>query len=378
MKVIITHAGSRQAFDVINILKREYGLETILFSKPGKTLYLSLVYRQKVNRLDCEMYENFRADFEKVLNRYKGEKLYYMAISEKATLHFYDYVKERPSTNISYLLPEKEVFELTRNKDEFQQFCEMNRLPVPRSYDKMGVEELAASFNPVVAKKKIGAGSMGMKYVETKDQIHLLDDINYDSYLIQEKIESSQNIHGGFFLSEKGKVHVYHGHFRIRTFPENGGVTVFSKADLNEELKSIGTKVLKKLNWSGFAMIEFMFDQNSKEWKIIELNPRLWGSVMLSEFCNSSMLINYVRLCQGKPLRKKRVATDRYIRWFFPFEIVSFLKGRLGLTDFFNIQNDKTCYINFTYSGWGAALLYLLYFTFNGNSISRFFKKIFP
>ena len=32
------------------------------------------------------------------------------------------------------------------------------------------------------------------------------------------------------------------------------------------------------------------------EWKIIELNPRLWGSVMLSEFCGARLLSTYLKV----------------------------------------------------------------------------------
>ncbi len=377
MKVIITHVESRKSFDVINILKRVYGLETILFSDARQSTYLSLVYRQKVHPLSCDSYKDFKNDFSMALDRYPDEELYYMAISETATLYLYDFLEEESSYKISSLLPEKRIFELTRNKKEFQKFCECNGLPVPKSYDFSDMEKLSASFNPLVAKKAIGAGSMGMKYVESEEQLQLLDDINYDTYLIQEKIESRQKIHGAFFLCKNGEVHVYHGHLRIRTFPENGGVTVFSKADLNEELKIIGEKLLKKLNWSGFAMIEFIFDEKNQEWKIIELNPRLWGSLMLSEFCNSHLLINYLNLCQGKPLIKEEIDTDRYIKWLFPFEVISLIRGKLKLSDFFSSNRKKTCYINFTYSRWDAALLYLFYFTLNGKSVSRFFKKVF-
>lgn len=377
MKVIITDAGSRKSFDVINILKRVYGLETLLFSNSGQSFFLPVVYGQKVYRLKYDTYNNFRTDFTQALNQHKNEQFYYLPLSEESTLHFYDFIKEESSFKISFLLPEKGIFELTRNKKEFQKFCEDNSLPVPRSYNKQNIDELSADFRPVVAKKTIGAGSVGMKYVETEDQLHILENINYESYLIQEKIESRQNIHGGFYLCEEGKVLVYHGHLRIRTFPDKGGVTVFSKADLNEELKAIGERLLKKLNWNGFAMIEFMFDKKNKEWKIIELNPRLWGSVMLSEFCNSFLLINYLNLCQDKPLRRDKIEPERYIRWFFPFELMSFIKGKMSFSEFFNFKRKKTCYINFTYSRWDATILYLFYFTFNTNSIARFFKKIF-
>ena len=69
-----------------------------------------------------------------------------------------------------------------------------------------------------------------MKYVEKPDQLSVLDDINADHYLIQEKVVSARDIHGFFCVAKEGEVISWHGHERLRTFPERGGVTVFSRS----------------------------------------------------------------------------------------------------------------------------------------------------
>lgn len=377
MKVIITDANSRKAFDIINILKREHQYDLLLFSSSGHRFQLPVLYKQKVYRLRTQGYPEFRSDLLSVLEKHREEEYVYIPVSEEPTLHFYDFIKEDFNFNIKYLLPDKEVFELVRDKKEFQSFCESNDLPVPASYNQATLPNLEENFQPVIAKLKIGAGSVGMKYIEEPGQLDQLRELDDEEYLIQEKVESSNKIHGGFYLCEDGDVKVYHGHERIRTFPEKGGVTVFSKASYSEELKNIGENLLKKLSWNGFAMVEYLYDDNSGEWKIIELNPRLWGSIMLSEFCQSSMLSKYIMLARNEDIEPGVIETDRYIRWLFPFELISLVKGKLSLGDFFNNSNKKVCYINVTYSSWMSSFLFHLYFTFNGRSIKRFFKKIF-
>jgi len=213
--------------------------------------------------------------------------------------------------------------------------------------------------------------------VEQKQELQRLNGIDYSTYLIQEKIESDKNIHGGFYLCNDGETISYHGHRRIRTFPEKGGVTVYSSTDETEEIRQIGEDLLKKLNWSGFAMIEFMYDVNAQQWKIIELNPRLWGSIMLSEFCDASLLENYVRMCKNEPPVNNKVLSERYIRWLFPFEFLNLIKGDVSLRDFLNQDNKSICYINFTYGSWMSNLFFQLFFTINLRSVTRYFKKIF-
>ena len=377
MKIIITDANSRKAFDIINILRREYQYDLLLFSSRGHRFPLPMVYRQQVHRLNMESYTTFKNDFRSALERDMHEEYVYIPVSEEPTLFFYDFIKDNRDFDIKYLLPEKSDFERVRDKKEFQLFCEEYELPVPMSYDRETLFLLERNFHPVIAKLKIGAGSVGMKYIEEPGQLDQIRKLEDEEYLIQEKIVSSKKIFGGFYLCQKGEIKVYHGHERIRTFPEKGGVTVFSKASFVEELKRTGEDLLKKLNWNGFAMIEFLYDDLSGEWKIIELNPRLWGSIMLSEYCESSLLSNYVKLARNEVIEIKEIRTERFIRWVFPFEVISLLKGKLSFSEFFNSSNRDICYINVSYSEWMTSLLFHLYFIFNGRSVKRFFKKIF-
>ena len=44
----------------------------------------------------------------------------------------------------------------------------------------------------------------------------------------------------------------------------------------------IGLKLLKKLNWYGVAMVEFKADIRDNIPKLMEVNPRFWGSLPLA------------------------------------------------------------------------------------------------
>ena len=378
MKVIITDAQSRKAFDVINILERVHGYDLLLFAPPGTNRLLRAIYGQKVHPLGMEDYGSFREDLLSALDEDGDNEFIWMTVSEDPTLNFYELMEKEPQLPIRYLLPDRPTFELVRNKERFQAFCEANGLPVPASFSADDLKELKLNFRPVIAKKRIGAGSIGMKYVEKPDQLSLLDGINTDHYLVQEKVVSTRGIHGFFCVANEGEVISWHGHERLRTFPERGGVTVLSRSQYDRECKDIASRLIREINWSGFAMVELLHDDRTGEWKIIELNPRLWGSVMLSEFCGAKLLSNYMKVLAGEELESGNELADRYIRWVFPFEVISLLKGRISLGEFLNRRGLKTCYVNFTYSSTLRALLFQVYFVFNGRSIARFFKKLLP
>jgi len=376
IKVIIPDAQSRKAFDIISILERVHGYDLLLFAPPGTNRLLRAIYGQKVHPLSMESYGSFREHLLFAMHQDPDSEYIWMAVSEDPTLYFYELMEKEPHQPIRYLLPNRAMFELARNKDKFQAFCEAKGLPVPASFSPGDLKELELDFRPVIAKKRIGAGSVGIKYIEKPDQLSLLDDIDKDHYLVQEVIVSARNIHGIFCVAREGEIISWHGHERLRTFPEKGGVTVFSRSQYDPSCKEIAFRLLREMNWSGFAMVEFLHDDRTGEWKIIELNPRLWGSVMLSEFCGAKLLSNYVKVLSDEKPESGDELKDRYIRWMFPFELISLLKGSISMGEFLNRRRLKTCYINFTYSNTLRALLFQAYFIFNGRSISRYFKKL--
>jgi len=378
MKVIIPDAQSRKAFDIINILERVHGYDLLLFAPPGRNRLLRAIYGQKVHPLCMESYDSFREDLLSATDEDIDTEYVWLTVSEDPTLYLYELMEKEPNQPIRYLLPDRIMFELARSKEKFQAFCEAHELPVPASFSADDLKVLGRAFRPLVAKKRIGAGSVGMKYIEQPEQLSLLDDIDKDDYLIQEKVVSSRNIHGIFCVAKNGEIISWHGHERLRTFPEKGGVTVFSRSQYDRSCKEIAFRLIREMNWSGFAMVEFLHDDRSGEWKIIELNPRLWGSVMLSEFCGAKLLSNYVKVLTDEKPESGEELKDRYIRWIFPFEVIGLLKGRVSLREFLNRRGLKTCYINFTYSSTLRALLFQAYFVFNGSSITRFFKKLLP
>ena len=44
------------------------------------------------------------------------------------------------------------------------------------------------------------------------------------------------------------------------------------------ELASTARNLLESLGWHGPAQVEFKFDPRDKRYKLIELNPKLWGT----------------------------------------------------------------------------------------------------
>jgi len=373
MKLIVTDLSYRKAFDIFHIFKSK-GYEITAFSSSGRIerLLLSLIYRQKVHLLRKD--HNFLQDLQKAL---ESDRSYlYFPVEEDTTLLFYEVKEDHKLENVLALLPEKKTMELVRDKKTFSNFCVANRLPVPKAYDFDTLVKMDALPSPLIIKPRIGSGSMGIVFVDTKEELLACSSMDFSEYLIQERLENSSDVEGAFFLMDKGNIVSYYGHKRIRTYPPEGGVSIFSRCDMNETLKKTGAEVLARLEYSGLAMVEFLYDVRSGDYKIIEINPRAWGSIMLSEHCGANMLENYVRLAVGKDIVPANIDKDRYIRWVFPWDLLGYIKAKGKIENFWK-YDPACCYINFTYAPGASALLFTLYNLVNPAKIGKFFRKVF-
>jgi predicted ATP-grasp superfamily ATP-dependent carboligase len=372
IKIILSDLHTRKSFDLYNILRKR-GYQVDIFSQSGlfQNILFRIAYGQKVNRWHKD---GMKVSLQTMLEN-KRYKYVYLPVEESTTKFIYDFIVTNDTSNLYYLLPPKESFDAVRDKGNFSEYCSKNNFPIPKEFQFENLVEAGDLPCRLIIKPRVGSGSFGILYIDSFHELIQLSDINFDEFIIQERLENSQDIYGAFFLFNDGNFVSYYGHKRIRTYPIEGGVTVFSKSDLNDKLMLNGSKLLESLNWSGLAMIEFLYDRKTDSFKIIEVNPRVWGSIMLSEFCESNMIENYIRASVGRNLIESTAKQGKFIRWFFPWDVFLFLKRKGRIENFWEFNSKETCYINFSYAPWYRGLLYLIFNMLSLDNLKKFFKK---
>jgi hypothetical protein len=122
-------------------------------------------------------------------------------------------------------------------------------------------------------------------------------------------------------------------------------------------------------------MLEFVYDARRQEYLLLEINPRMWGSALLSEFCGANLIKQYVTLALGRAVERTETRSGTYIRWVFPYEVLSLLKGQLRLSEFWFTPRDPVCYIGFTFSSWPRSLCFIMASVFNLDNLKKFAAK---
>jgi hypothetical protein len=65
-------------------------------------------------------------------------------------------------------------------------------------------------------------------------------------------------------------------------YPIYGGVGAVNVTTKDRNLADLARRLLEELKWHGPAQIEFKYDGRDNTYKLIEMNPKLWGTLDLS------------------------------------------------------------------------------------------------
>jgi len=179
-------------------------------------------------------------------------------------------------------------------------------IPMPETLfpDEASLETVADTLGyPVVVKPRRGSSSTGVSICESFEELERVTERTREEHgpvLFQEFIPN-----GG----ERGVYTIYDWsgdllgltvQERLRSHPPDGGPSTYRQTVSDIYLESLANVFLQTIGWKGVAMLEFRVDARTGETKLIELNPRLWGSLALSTFAGVDFPYMLYQLAVGE------------------------------------------------------------------------------
>ena len=120
---------------------------------------------------------------------------------------------------------------------------------------------------------------------------------------------------GVFLLTDAGRPLACFAHRRLREKPPWGGVSVVSESIAPDPALRAGSeRLLEALRWSGVAMIEFRRAPSGRA-VLMEMNPRLWGSLQLAIDAGVDFPSLLVDLWRGETIGPVHPAVGTRTRW---------------------------------------------------------------
>ncbi|WP_165874920.1 carboxylate--amine ligase [Natrarchaeobius oligotrophus] len=109
------------------------------------------------------------------------------------------------------------------------------------------------------------------------DRDALVDDFGH-APLVQEYVPTSDE-YAFFALYRDGEAVATFQHRQRRAWKYAGGPSAYRESVDIPELDAAGRRLLDELEWHGLAMVEFLRDPTTGEFKLMEVNPRFWTSL---------------------------------------------------------------------------------------------------
>jgi predicted ATP-grasp superfamily ATP-dependent carboligase len=229
---------------------------------------------------------------------------------------------------IRVLVSDLATWERLYNKARTYELAESYGIPVPRSISvsatDYGREIERADLGPrLVIKGAEEGGARFVRYAESvadcgailSDFVHQDADVFRKGVLAQEYIEGTACAY--FCLADQGSVLAEFGHRRIHQNPPTGGVSTCCASFRNGDMFGYGRVLVRNERYSGPCMIEFKHDRERNRFVLIEVNPKFWGSSLLSIICGVNFPVLYVRHLLGESLEQGPVV-DRTLQFVAP------------------------------------------------------------
>jgi len=269
--------------------------------------------------------------------------------------------------HIKTLIPNNKKLEESNNTYKLLKLAQKISVPIPKTYFVDNLEQIEKILPelkfPVIIKVRKEENILPSKrhiivykkenFIQSYKNLHSLQEFP----IIQEYIKGKGI--GFFGLYDKNShVKALFCHERLREYPITGGPSTLCKSIYDEKLIKYGKKILDELRWQGVAMVEFKKEYSTGEYKLMEINPRFWGSLplaieagvdfpyLLYKLINEENFDSIKKYKNGVKLRFIVIDTisalshlkNRHFKQFFYFirDLFNFKikEGMLSLTDF--------------------------------------------
>lgn len=213
--------------------------------------------------------------------------------------------------------PDESALDAANDKAKVQRVAKEIGVPTPKTYDR------APDAFPVIVKPRCGEklGLTAAKRYARADSAEEFERVlaamrRYDEEPVVQEYISGGGVGVCVVTDKDGDPAALLCHRRVREFPINGGPSTCCESFYDETLVEYATRLLRALRFVGVAMVEFRGDAQNG-YKLLEINPRVWGSFPLTTAAESNFAEVWARAAAGERFASPNTDYIRGKRMFF-------------------------------------------------------------
>jgi len=354
-KILLTDGWTRKSLSAVRSLGvAGYSADVIAHKRISPAFYSRCTGKSLVCPDPVQDREGYLSMLLRLIER---ERYDVVMPFEEATIELMLENRDRFNALTAFALPETEAYRVASNKWETVKLAKSLGIPVPATElvaDESGIEAaLEGREFPLIIKPVRGGGSVGL--AEAYDRSggeqavrHALR--RFGPLLVQERLPWQGRGEGVGILADRGKVKVAFTYRRLREFPVKGGPSTLRESTSDSELAHHAITLMEALDWHGVAMVEFKTDLRDGARKLMEINPRFWGSMDLAFVSGVNFPALLTDLSLGREVRQPGYRDGVRCRWLVPGDLAHFIANpaRLNLDpSFFDFRGERLFYDDF-------------------------------
>jgi predicted ATP-grasp superfamily ATP-dependent carboligase len=233
-------------------------------------------------------------------------------------------------------------------------FAKEQGIDCPATFLPSGTEEAAALAPalpyPVLLKPRHSSGGRGIVRVDGPERFlaaYRAVEAGYPLPIVQECLPPGGEALGvAVLMNWASEPRASFAYRRLREYPLSGGPSTLRESVGDPRLCESTERLLVALGWTGVAMVEYKVDPRDGRPKLLEVNPRFWGSLHHGIVCGVDFPFLLYRLAmEGDVARIDGYRVGVRSRSLLHGELMHFMKNpdrfhlKPGLTDF-SIPDD--------------------------------------
>jgi protein-tyrosine-phosphatase/predicted ATP-grasp superfamily ATP-dependent carboligase len=320
MTVLVLDGHSRAALETLQSLGRSGMKVDVAAESKG---CLAMHSRYTARKLRQPSQDNV-TEFHAWLRAQDKKRNYALIVpATEASLLGLRLLDENDPLRAKAVIPANAALDIALDKEKTWQLAHELGVPAPASVLLSSLPEIGqASQFPVVLKpthsKVMVAGELRTLAVAVvKNEAARQEQLR--RWLPLTPVQQQQYVSGrgvGIeFLFDRGQEVWHFAHERVHEYPLSGGASSYRRSIVPPpSMLRDAEKLLMALRWHGVAMVEFKLDAQGQYW-LMEINPRLWGSLALSIDAGVDFPAGLLQIARGQgPAPQPAYKTPYYTR----------------------------------------------------------------
>ncbi len=331
-KILLTDCWTRKTLSAMRSLgKAGYEVHAITHTYLSPTIWSKYAKKHYIFPFPEEKPKEY---LEALLNLLKSVPFScIMPMDEAATLIILQH-KDQIESYTQLPLPDVNKFNLANDKWEVLQLAKRLGIPIPKSYLPINEEEIKQTISqlgfPLIIKARKGSGSRGVKRINNQaefEKFYPFIKHKHGTPIIQECLPWEGQGVGVGMLVQNGKTLLHFSYKRLREFPVKGGPSTLRESTHQQDIIHFSSELLKEISWTGVAMVEFKMDNRDQLPKLMEINPRFWGSLQLAQVSGVNFPDALYKMMQRNDIAQEEYPIGIRCRWLIPGDLVHFISN---------------------------------------------------